>query len=474
MTEYIVKNGNIVRGNEEIPVYGEYDVVVAGGGMAGVGAALAAAKEGAKVLIIENTSALGGLATMGLVNIPLDFVSGVGKEFADKLTAMNGLRKNNSNPEKHKLLFDRMVKEAGCDVLFVTPLIDTIVEGDVVKGVIIHTKMGKKAVMGKMFVDATGDSDLVFFAGGETMTGRPEDGMSMACSLEFVMGGVDYDKYMQSDLRNTDPKWIKFIKKALEEGKLPYEIDNHLNWMTHVPGRPEHCGMDEVSICLAHSRNCFPTDQDDLTRMYIEGREQAAILSDFIRENVPGFENAYLSYTGSLLGVRESRRILGEYIFTGMDIAYARRFDDVIAISHHGFDLHGFTAAGNMKWFKGTLPDGTEAYISNRAGWGSQYPPEDGTPRVNMTELSPDGEFWYDIPYRSLVPVRLENVLAAGRNISTDVPGQSGTRLVMCCMTLGQAAGTAAAIALKRGIGAPDVDPTVLKDTLIGNGAAIF
>ena len=193
MTEYIFENGFFIRGDEKIPVYGEYDVVVAGGGMAGVGAALGAAKNGAKTIIIENTSALGGLVTMGLVNIPLDFVSGVGKEFFDRLTQMNGLRNANSDPEKHKLLFDRMIKDYGVDVLFVTPLIDTIVSGNEVKGIIIHTKMGKKAILGKAFVDATGDSDLVYFAGGETETGRPEDGMSMGTSLEFILGGVDFD-----------------------------------------------------------------------------------------------------------------------------------------------------------------------------------------------------------------------------------------------------------------------------------------
>ena len=272
-------------------------------------------------------------------------------------------------------------------------------------------------------MDASGDSDLVYFAGGETMTGRPEDGMSMGCSLEFVLGGVNFEAYKASELYATDPKSIKLIARALQEGKLPYEIDNHLNWWTRIPGRPEQCGMDEIGVCFAHSRRCFPTDNRDLTRMYIEGREQAAILADFIRENVPGFEKSYLSYTGSLLGVRESRRIVGEYVFTGMDIAYARKFDDVIAISQHGFDLHGFEAAGNMKWFKGTLPDGTPAYIANRAGWGSQLPPDDGIARVNMKELIPDeGAYYYDIPFRSLVPVRLENVLAAGRNIYADVP----------------------------------------------------
>jgi hypothetical protein len=208
--------------------------------------------------------------------------------------------------------------------------------------------------------------------------------------------------------------------------------------------------------------------------MYIEGREQAVILAKFIRENVPGFEKSYLSYTGSLLGVRESRRIVGEYIFTGSDIAYARKFDDVIAISQHGFDLHGFKEPGNMKWFKGKLPDGTDAYIANRAGWGSQLPPDDGIKRVNMVELIPAGAMYcYDIPYRSLVPVRLDNVLAAGRNLSADIPGQSGTRLVMCCMALGEAAGTACALAVKSGKKVRDIDVGELQRTLVANGVNI-
>lgn len=470
MLKFKCENGFVINGEEKIPVYGEYDVVVVGGGMAGVGAALASAKMGAKTIIIENTSALGGLATMGLVNIPLDFVSGVGKEFFDDLDAINGLRRRNSDPEKHKLIFDRLLQKYNCEILLVTPLVDTLVEGNEVKGIIIHTKQGRKAILGKRFVDASGDSDLVYFAGGETVTGRPGDGMSMGCSLDFILGGVDFDTYQASELGQHDQKWIKFIDKALKEGKLPYEIDNHLNWMTHLPDRPEHCKKDEVSICFAHSRNCFPTDNKDLTRMYIEGREQAQILAKFIKENVPGFEESYLSYTGALLGVRESRRIIGEYEFTGMDIAYAKKFDDVIAISQHGFDLHGFERAGNMKWFKGKLPNGEDAYIANRAGWGSQLPPDDGLPRVNMKDLIGSDAYYYDIPYRSLVPIRLENVLAAGRNISSDIPGQSGTRLVMCCMSLGEAAGTAVAMSLKANCTPRNIDVGALQRQLVKNG----
>lgn len=465
------KNGNeIVAGAKNLPIYGEYDVVVVGGGMAGVGAAVAAAKEGMKTIIVENTSALGGISTMGLVTITMDFTSGVGAEFIADLKKIDGLRRTNTHPEKQKLTLDRLVKKYGIDVLFVTPLTDVIVDGNEVKGIIIHTKKGDSAILGKRFIDASGDSDLVYFAGGETMTGRPEDGMSMGCSLDFALAGVDYEAYTSSELYKTDPQWKKFIPKCLENGTLPYEIDNHLNWMTHYPAVEDGRKLDMMGICMAHSRNCFPTDNDDLTRMYFEGREQVEILANFIKNNVPGFEHSFLVQSGSLLGVRESRRIVGEYIFSGMDIATARKFDDVIAISQHGFDLHGFEGPGNMKWFLGTLPNGEKAYISNRAGWGSQLPPEDGIKRMNMKELLEDQNMYcYDIPYRSIVPVRLENVLAAGRNISTDIPGQSGTRLVMCCMSLGEAAGTAAAMSIKDDVRVRDLNVGKLQRKLVDN-----
>lgn len=469
MISYKMENGMAVTAAESLPVYGEYDVVVVGGGMAGVGAAIAAGKSGAKTILVENGSALGGLATLGLVNIPLDFLSGVGTEMFDRLTAMNGLRRRNTNPEKHKLVLDRMIAEAGVEVLLVTPLVDTIVEGNTVKGIVIHTKQGRKVILGKRFVDASGDSDLVYFAGGEVEVGREKDNMSMACSLEMVLGAVDIDKYHASELFLEDPKWLRLLEMGVSSGEIP-PIDNHLNWMTHIPDRPEHCGKDEVSICILHSRNCFPTDNRDLTRMYLEGREQAEIMAAFIKKHVPGFENSYLAQTGSLLGVRESRRIKGEYRFTGMDIAYARRFDDVIAISRHGFDLHGYEGPGNMKWFRGTLPTGEEAYIANVAGWGSQFPPEDGLKRVHMSELIDMSKpYFYDIPYRALVPVRLENVLAAGRNISSDVSGQSGTRLLMCCMSLGEAAGYASALSLQDGVAPRNVDVGKLQRLLVKN-----
>lgn len=473
MIEFRRKNDSIVAPECNIPIYDEYDVVVVGGGMAGVGAGLAAAKRGCKTIIIEGLAALGGLTTLGLVNIPLDFICGLNAEMIAELEKMNAYWHRNTDPEKHKLVLDRMIKKYNCDVLLVTSVVDTIMEGNTVKGVIIQTKTGRKAILAKRVVDASGDSDVVYYAGGEYQAGRPGDGMSQGVSTEFILGSVDWDAYIESDLKRDDPMWLKAIKEAVEVGDLPYEIDNHLNWITHLPGRPQHCGKDEVSICLAHSRNCYPNSNKDLTRMLIEGREQVDVLVSFIKKYIPGFKDAYLSYTGSLLGVRESRRIVGEYVLTGMDIAYARKHDDVIAISAHGFDIHNYDGPGNIKWFKGTLPDGREAYISNRGGFGTKLPPDDGLPRVNMKELFNDKVYSYDIPYRSLVPIRLENLLAAGRNTSCDMVGQSGVRLILLCFTLGEVAGTAMAMSLEEGISPREIDRVKLQKELIKNGVNI-
>ena len=163
-------------------------------------------------------------------------------------------------------------------------------DGNTVKGVAIQTKTGRKLIAAKRVIDCSSDSDAAYYAGAEMLCGRPGDGMSQACLLEFTLGGVNWDEYVSSDLKKNDPRWVAKIEADLASGALTSEPDNHLNWITHIPGRPEHSGMDEVSICFAHSRNCFPCDNRDLTRMYIEGREQAHMLADYIKATVPGFK----------------------------------------------------------------------------------------------------------------------------------------------------------------------------------------
>ena len=471
-------DGKIFEAVKEIPKHGEYDIVVAGGGVAGFGAAIAAAKRGYKTLLIEATSALGGLATMGLVNIPLDFISGVGKEMMSELDRLGGHWHRNTNVEIHKLVLDEMVKKYHVEVLFVTQVVDAIMDGNTLKGCVIQTKTGRKYILAKRFIDATGDSDLAFYAGAECESGREGDGMSQACSLEFCLGGVDWDKYLASDLKKTDGRWVKIIRESLADGSLTYESDNHLNWITHIPGRPQHCGQDEVSICFVHSRNCFPLDPKDLTRMYFEGREQATMLANFIKKKIPGFENSFLTTTASLLGVRESRRIVGEYRLTAEDVAFCRNSDDVIAISNHGYDIHNFEDTGNIKWAPIMLNGELQYVISNSGGFGTTTPPPDGKPVVNVKGQTAEfAEFepnrFYDVPYGCLVPVRVENLLAAGRNLSSDVYAQSGARLILCCLAMGEAAGVASCLSLEADVAPRKVDVKTLQKELISTGCNI-
>lgn len=472
-------DGKVREPEKFLAVDGEYDVIVVGGGIAGVGAAIAAARGGCKTLVIERESALGGLATVGLVNIPLDHLSGIGKEMFKRLEALDALWHKNSDPEKHKLILDRMVTESGCDVLFATHVVESIVKNGVIKGVVVESKGGRKAIMAKRIVDCSGDADAACFAGCEYEVGRAEDNLTQGCSLEFRLGGVDWDKYVNSELKAKDPQWMELIKKALEAGDLPYEIDNHLNWMTHVPGRPEHCSKDEVSICFAHSRNCHPLCNHDLTRMYLEGREQCDVLWKFIKKYIPGFEGCWLIDTAPLLGVRDSRRVIGEYVLTGYDIARRAKFDDVIAISWRGFDIHNPTGPGNVRWVKWEINGEMRYMVAHKGGLGgSAYPP--GGKEVLCDYLGRSGDdigfnekdplsSYYDIPYRSLTPLHVENLLVAGRCLSADFPAQAATRLVMCCNAMGEAAGTAAALSLKKDITPRRVDRLELQNTLLKN-----
>lgn len=465
----ILDNFRVIEEPRELKSIGEYDVIVCGGGMAGFGAAVAAARHGASVLIIEKATALGGLATVGLVPIPLDTPAGISAEMLQRLEEVDGHFRRNSDPEKHKLILDRMVREAGIDLLLDTIIVDAVMAGDKLRGVVVESKSGRQVVFGKRFIDCTGDADLAFYAGCECMSGRPEDGKHQACSIDFRLGGVDYDKYLESKIKAEDSRWVKLIAAAHKDGRMPIMYENHLNWSVFVPGRPKHCGKDEICFCISHSRNCDPLSNRDITRMYLEGREQADFFAKFIRENIPGFENSYLVDTASLLGVRESRRVVGEYVLKTLDFARGVRFDDAITSTFHHFDLHNPDDVGNVKWAKEII-DGKVCYVSSNGNPGSYEPPcgtenmTDGWGRTGDARQFKTGPS--DIPYRSLVPVKIDNLLVAGRCLSSEFMAQAASRLILCCVNMGQAAGTAAAQSLKEQQTPRNIDVKTLQATL--------
>jgi len=436
------ENSFVIEPERKTPVAKVVDVVVVGGGIAGVGASITSARNGMNTLLIEQQGCLGGLVTLGLVSIPLSYVEGVGKELFDRLEKEGALKRRWVDPEKTKYVLEHMVLESGAKILYYTYVVGAIVEDNKIKGVIVENKSGRQAILGKVVIDASGDADVCAYAGVPFEKGSPEHkGYNESTSLDFRVGNVDWQKYKKS---SHSWLWQEELKKAVENKDLPYLIDKYLNWWIEVPGRPED--RAEIIICLAHSRNCDNTSAEDLTRQAIEGREQVQYLVRFLRKYIPGFENCWLIDTGPLLGVRESRRIIGEYVLTGEDVVYARKFEDGVVRETHGLDIHHPTEVGHIKHIKVKKPDGTTEEV----------------------RLKPGG--YYEIPYRCFVPKKIDNLLVAGRCISSTFYGQSGARLIMTCLNMGQAVGTAAALSIKSKVLPRNLDVKILRQKLIEQG----
>ncbi len=433
----------------EVPVVAEVDVLVVGGGFAGVGAAITAARNGMDTLLVEQLSCLGGLATIGLVSLPFSYIEGVGYEFFDALKEQDALRGRFIDPEKSKRLLEHMLLDAGVKILYHTTVIDAIVEDSTIKGAIMHNKSGRQAVLAKRVVDASGDGDISAYAGAPFEVGDPEhDGYNQSVSMVFRVGNVDWPRYREA-LKGNPHIWLDSVDEALEQGDLPYKIDKRVNWIVHLPGRPDE--RSELCICYPHSRNCRTTDAEDLTRMVIEGRDQVAWTMDFMHKYLPGFEDCWLIDCAPLLGVRDGRRIMGEYVLTGEDLVRGAKFEDAIARDWHGLDIHHPTEPGHIKHL--TLPKA------------------DGS-GLEEVRYKPGG--WNEIPYRSLVPLEIENLLVAGRCISCDFPAQSGTRLVLTCLNMGQAAGTAAALSIQGDVTPRELDVQKLREKLVAQGINLF
>lgn len=445
-----IKNGK-VKLEEEIPVTREVDVLVVGGGIAGVGAAILSARNGMDTLIIEQQGCLGGLVTLGLVDYLAGYPEGVGKELLENLQKEGGLGTHRiCDPEKTKYVLEQMVLESGAKILYWTYAIASIVENNVLKGVVVQNKSGREAITAKVTVDCSGDGDVATYSGApfEVGGGRKYEGYNQAVSLNFVLGNVDLRAFEPKQFYST----IQMkMEEAAEKGELPQLVERG-----YLGPLERGCDIGEVYVCTAHSRKCHATDAGDLTRIVVEQREQIQQLIKFYRKYVVGFEDCWLSYTAPLLGVRESRRIIGEYIFTAEDLVSARKFPDAIARDTHGFDIHNPTAQ---------LPHIKHTHLKEPKEPAVCFPDKEGGYRAYLKP----GEY-YEIPYRCLVPLKVENLLVAGRCISATFEAQAGTRLILTCLTMGQAAGTAAALAIKDRVTPRKVDVALLRDRLVEQG----
>lgn len=428
----------------DIPVVGNYDVVVCGGGPGGIMAALAAARGGAKTCLIERYGFLGGMATAGLV-APISvfnyngrrIIDGLPWEFIERLTEIGGAREEKPlgnitfSPEKYKLLAPRMLKEAGVDIFFHSYItgIRTTEEKDSktkIEYVIIDNKNGAEAIGGKYFIDATGDSDLAWMA---RVPMQPIKGELQPASLIFMLSGVDTDalpmiRHSQQGVNYHDLAIRDIFTKLREEGT------------EDVPmfGGPWYCGILADGIVLVNMTRHFADMTDNRVAGEIECllRENAHKYTELLRKYIPAFKNAELIATAPMTGIRETRRILGAHTLTGEEYLEAMNFPDSVARGCHPVDIHSANSTNQRCQF---MKD---------AGY---------------------------VPYRSLYAPSYPNLLVAGRNFSADEVASASIRVQASVMGLGQAAGTAAAMASKAGICVDKINTDELRKRLIEIGA---
>ena len=416
----------------EIPVAAETDVLVAGSGPAGFSAAVNAARQGVKVILLEAAGAVGGISTSGMMS---HFTGSVKSRFYEELLSrmaerneggQKGVRTVTIDTEQLKALYLDMLREAGAELKLYTMAARSITEDRRVKGVITESKSGRQAILAKAVIDATGDGDIAADAGVEYWKGREEDGMMQPVTVMFKVAGVDYSRAVFPGSFETTVDTPRGELQALAREKLPFPAGHVLLYRTTLPG--------VVTCNMTNSIQIDGTDAESLTRGEQVCRGQIGAIVAFLREYVPGYENCFLISSASLLGVRETRHFKGLYTLTREDILNRTLFEDwVVREARFNFDVHNLTGASLDK-------TGVQKYF----------------PKDN----------YYSIPYRCLVPAGVDGLLLAGRNISGTHMAHSNYRVMPICVAMGEAAGIAAALAVKEGRELRNVDVSQIQKRL--------
>jgi len=429
---------NTIQYQQSIPVRRTADVFIAGGGPAGVAAAVYAARMGADVYLAEAGGAFGGAAANMLIPAFMKFgdaetflAEGIGREVHTYLKneapeSYRGFCPNSIPVEILKLCYDKMMTECGASFSFFTTVIDVIREGADVTTVICSAKDGLFAVQAKVFVDCTGDGDLCARAGAEYKMGDDVTGEVMASTLCGLWEGADFSRAGNQKER---------LEEAFADGVFT-NIDRHLPGMWKIKA-----GVTGSNA--GHIYNIDGTNSDSMTGAMVSARQQLREYRRYYREYVAGYEDAELVISAAQIGIRESRRIMGDYVMTLADFEARASFDDEIGRYSYPVDIHS-----------GTNDD--KGYKQYAANWENR--------RYKTGES-------YGIPYRALVVRNFDNLLVAGRCISTDRSMQASVRVMPGCFITGQAAGAAAAIAAADGVSVREIDVHKLQGALVKLGA---
>ncbi len=412
----------------------KYDLVVVGGGFAGVAAALAAARVGTKVLIVEKSNCLGGAAVNCLVNpfMPywteidgkrVELSAGIFKEIHERLEARHAIRGISFLEEELKYILNEMVINAHIDLLFHAYIYTAEKLDKDISSIKVATKSGTMCIEANYFIDATGDAQLAYLAECPTVLGREPDHLCQPMTLCFRLGNVDVESFFASSER------LKIAhQQSLEAGELMNPRENILVFRTPI--------KNVLHFNTTRVVKKDPTSPEEVTEAEILARKQIYEIYDFMKKHADGLKDSFLMMTAAEIGVRESRMIVGDYVLTEQDCRNCVKFEDAIAACNYDIDIHN--------------PEGT------------------GTSHYYF----PAGEY-YTVPYRSLIPKGVSNMLVAGRCISSDHGAQASYRVmpVVCC--IGEAAGSAVGLAVKQNCTVREIDVKELQNELKRNCAYI-
>ena len=419
------------------PVNTRFDLIVCGGGPSGVAAALTAARRGARTLLVERYGFCGGMATAALVNpwAGHEFVEpasgrkgsligGVFKEVCSLLHARGGygsaLSASAFDEELLKHIYDQLLVTAGVTVRYHTYLLAVQQDGARLTGIEVLSKGGSERFTAPVIIDCTGDGDVAALAGLPFSVGRPADGLTQAMTVSFRLANVDKREMIATGvLRHARALVEPYFQRALASGELHYPYRNFVHFYDYPRAGVLHFNMTRINRVNGLSAA-------DLTTAEIEGRRQAYLIGEWLVKTVPCFRGAHVEKVACQVGVRETRHIHGRYTMTPDDITQARKFADGIVRSCYFIDIHN--------------PVGSQD-VHQKVG-------ERGAPRADFGP--PPGDF-YEVPFRCLVAPDCPNLLVACRALSASHEASAAVRVMATMHGIGEAAGIAAAEAVKRG-----------------------
>ena len=443
----------------EVDVIHETDVLVVGSGPGGLAAAIGAARAGVSVTLLERFGCFGGnITAVGVEGFAwyrhehtVD-TEGVGIEFEERAKAMGAAVKEPQSDshaldgEAFKCVADVLVEEAGITPMLHRLFVAPVLEGDVIIGAIVESKAGREAILAKRVIDATGDADVAHRAGAVTVKNPKEE--MIGASVMFSMSGVDKKRFIEHVKANPhtysdwaygqwtvettgkeDEMFSPFLKKPFEEARKAGVIPENLHTIAGTWGAIYDTG-DLTYLNLVHLLGYDGTDPDDLTRGEMEGRKQAMMAVDAMRRFNPGCEKAKLRNFGMTIGIRDTRKIDAVYNMTSHDVREQARFDDSIGIFPEFID-----------------------------GYGILILPTTGR--------------YFHVPYRTLLPKGVRNLICAGRITGGDKDSHAATRNMVCCTVTGQGAGVAAAMSVKHSKPLHELDIRLVQDELLRQGVRL-